>query len=265
MNASTPIYIIHHLPKTGGVSLRNWLTRHLGFHRGMVHYGVAGEIFCMQHQLPFLEQLTTEHLNNVRVVMGHYVTEATADFFPSRTIRRLIILREPTKRIISQYNHAMHYWCREMGRQQISFHEWFERYAVARYDYKNAIRTQGLKPELAFQSQASLGPNYMARFIAQNFGKTNWPELTATEFADQVNALLETFWHIGLTEHLSDFVAHLGNTLGTPADIAHDNRGDQRGIFLEPDANLIEFIRAHNQADYLIYDYWKNRSMQQNH
>lgn len=259
MNSSDPIYIIHHIPKTGGVSLRNWLTQHLGLHQGLVHYGVAGELFCMQHGLPFLEQMTADQLYQAEVVMGHYVTEATADYFPDREVRRLIVLREPTKRLISQYNHAMIFWCQGMGRQQIDFYEWFERYAVKSYDYKNAIRAQGLTPELSFQSQASLGPNYMASFIAQNFRKTDWFELGPGEFAENVNTLLESFWCVGLTEKLSDFAAKLGKALDISLDIGHENRGEHRKTYLEPDATLIEFIREHNQVDYLVYDYWKAR------
>jgi hypothetical protein len=29
---------------------------------------------------------------------------------------------------------------------------------------------------------------------------------------------------------------------------------------VQPDAALLEFIREKNQADYLIYDYWKERA-----
>src|SRR5579863_2208994 len=126
MSADPSIYIMHHIPKTGGVSIRNWLIRHLGLHRGLVHYGVAGELFCMQRHLPFLEQMAPAQLHNVRVVMGHYVTGATADLFPGRNVCRIIILRDPVKRLISQYNHAMHFWCNGMGRPQIDFYQWFE-------------------------------------------------------------------------------------------------------------------------------------------
>ncbi len=254
-----PIYILHHLPKTGGVSLRNWLAYHLGLHKGMVHYGVAGEQFCVQHRLPFLEQMTIEQRRDIRVVMGHYVTESTAEFFSGREIRRLIVLRDPARRIISQYNHAMYYWCQGMKRQQIDFYDWFERHAVERYDYKDAIRRQGLTPELAFQSQAPLGSNYIARFIAQNFQKADWPTLDSSEFAAQVNNLLESFWRVGVMERLNNFAAEFGSMLGIPGDIPHENQGNQRGVYLEPDAKLLEFIRAHNQADYLIYNFWKAR------
>lgn len=254
-----PIYIIHHIPKTGGVSLRTWLTQHLGLHQGLIHYGVAGELFCMQNRLPFLEQMTADQLYQAEVVMGHYVTEATAEFFPEREVRRLIVLREPAKRLISQYNHAMIFWCQGMGRDQIDFYEWFERHAVKHYNYKDAIRAQGLTPELSFQSQASLGADYMARFISQNFQKADWLELSPGEFASEVNTLLESFWCVGLTEKLNDFAAKLGKALDIPVNIGHENRGQQRKVYVDPDAALIDFIREHNQVDYLIYDYWKKR------
>lgn len=255
-----PIHIIHHLPKTGGVSLRNWLIQHLGFHHGMIHYGVAGELLCIQHKLPFLEQLPAEFLQGVEVVMGHYVTEATANFFPGREVRRLIVLREPAKRLISQYNHAMHYWCREMNRPQINFYEWFERYAVTHYDYKDAIRSHGLTPEISFQSQASLGPNYMAKFISQNFGKTDWPALPPEEWATQINSLLESFWCVGILEKLGDFAVMLGAALDIPTELPHENRGNQRGVYVEPDTTLLDFIRLNNPVDFMIYDHWKTRS-----
>lgn len=259
MSTSDPIYMIHHVPKTGGVSLRNWLSQHLGFHRHMIHYGVAGEQFCKQHGLPFLDQLTEEHLRYVELVMGHYVTEATAEFFPGREVRRLIVLREPAKRLISQYNHAMTFWCQGLGRKQMDFYEWFERFAVEHYDYKDAIREQGLTPEISFQSQASLGPNYMGRFIAQNFKKEDWVALPPEEFAAKVNELLESFWCVGLTEKLGRFATTLGNALDIPIDIGHENKGEARKVYLEPDARLMEFIRESNEADYLIYGYWRAR------
>jgi len=250
---------MHHLPKTGGVSIRNWLSKHLGMHRGLVHYGVAGELLCMKYRLPFLEQMAHSQLQNVRVVMGHYVNDATADFFPNREIRRIIILREPVRRLISQYNHAMNFWC-GMGRPQIDFYQWFETHAVEKYDYKDALRSQGLTPDISFQSQASLGPNYMARFIAHNFGKYDWPALDSHEFAGQINAVLESFWLVGLTEKLADIASAMGHVLNIPADIAHENRGQERKVYLEPSAELVTFIREHNQADCLIYDHWKSKS-----
>ncbi len=259
MPALTPIYIMHHIPKTGGISIRNWLAKHLGMHRGLVHYGVTGELLCMQHKLPFLEQMTPAQLHNVQVVMGHYVTEATADLFPDREIRRIIVLREPVRRLVSQYNHAMNLWCNKMGRPQIDFLEWYETHAIEQYDYKNALRNQGLTPEIAFQSQASLGPDYMGRFISQNFGMRDWPSLESHEFAAKVNGLLESFWMVGLTERLAAVAAALGHQLGIPADIAHFNRGMERQVYLEPSEDLIGFIRKDNQADCLIYDYWKSR------
>ena len=259
MSAAPPIYIMHHIPKTGGVSIRNWLIRHLGLHRGLVHYGVAGELFCMQRHLPFLEQMTPAQLHNVRVVMGHYVTGATAELFPGRKVCRIIILREPVERLISQYNHAMHFWCIGMGRPRIDFYQWFETHAVEKYDYKDAMRSQGLTPEIAFQSQASLGPNYMARFIAQNFETRDWPLLEGNEFAAKINELLESFWLVGLTERLGALATALGRALGIPADVAHDNRRQDRKVYLEPSEELRQFIREHNQTDCLVYDHWKSR------
>jgi hypothetical protein len=258
MPATTAIYIMHHLPKTGGVSIRNWLARYLGMHRGMVHYGVAGELLCMKHRLPFLEQMAPSQLESVRIVMGHYVAETTADFFQGREIRRIIVLREPVRRLISQYNHAMNFWC-NMGRTPIDFYQWFETHAVDRYDYKDALRSQGLTPWIAFQSQASLGPNYMGRFIAQSFGKRDWPLLESQEFAAKVNELLESFWLVGLTERLADVAAALGHALGIPTGIAHENRGRERRTFLEPSEELNTFIREHNQADCRIYDHWQSK------
>ena len=259
MNPRKPIYLIHHIPKTGGVSIRNWLVQHLGMHQGMIHHGVMGELFCMEHQLPFLEQMTVEQRRGLRVVIGHYVKETTADLFPDREILRLIVLRDPVKRLISQYNHAMTFWCEGMRRPRIDFYEWFEHYVIKTYDYKDAIRRQGLTPELAFQSQASLGPNYMARFIAQNFDKVEWLSLEPAAFASKISSLLENFWQVGLTERLDIFVAKLAEELGIPANLPHSNRGSGRRIYLEPDEELIAFIRQRNRADFLIYDHWKKK------
>ncbi|MFQ5508559.1 MAG: hypothetical protein ACE5FN_04385 [Leptospirillia bacterium] len=256
---NNPIYIIHHVPKTGGVSLRDWLAKHLGMYQGMAHYGVIGELVLRQNNLPYLEQTPAAFREGIRLVMGHYVTAATADFFPGRPPRRMVILREPVKRLISQYNHAMGFWCKTAGRPLISFHEWFETHAVESYDYRDAVRRDGLTPENAILSQASLGPNFMGRFLAQNFREDAWAELPTDEFVARINELLETFWLVGITERLSDFATVLGNALGIPADVGHENKGQDRTVYLEADDDLIEYIKQTNQADIAIYDYWKKK------
>ncbi|MFT4519417.1 MAG: hypothetical protein ACI9JM_001813 [Halioglobus sp.] len=260
MEDFSPLYLMHHIPKTGGVSMRNWLAQRLGMHRGFVHYGVAGDLWCMENKLPFLEKMPAKQLDGIRVVMGHYTTKATAALFPNREIRRQITLRAPAKRFISQYNHAMDFWCNGLGRPQIDFYQWFEEQAIEKYDYKDAMRQQGLTPEIAFQSQASLGPNYMCRFISNGFEKREWPTMESNELASKVNELLETFWLVGLTERLGLVSDALGQELGIPTHIDHLNRGDQRKVYLEPNDDLVAFIKENNQADFLIYDYWKAKT-----
>jgi len=253
------ILFLYHIPKTGGTSLREALSAILGFNTGFVHLGPYGDRARQEKNLPALDQFRPDDLAKIRVISGHYLSYRHERYFPDRTILRAILLREPATRILSQYNHAMRNRAK-LGEKPVGFREWYEQLAVPAFDWP---RLSGRKLTLTDKkfAIASVGHNYMSKFILDAMGDTAYPELAEDQLVIRVNRVLDTFWHVGSIEQLAPGIAILEQFLGTRLNVGTHNR---TGNFFfsklarhrKMNAELRRYLTDKNRADYRIYTTW---------
>ena len=92
------IFIGPHIPKTAGSTLIDILEKKLSFHK---FHQTTSLIKNANLEIPFIEEIT--NTNKFNVVFGHHVDEKILLHFPNRNKYLFTFIREPVKRIISQY------------------------------------------------------------------------------------------------------------------------------------------------------------------
>ena len=93
-------YIVFHIERTGGTTLRHILFNHYGWHSGAVypHYGV----FEGKTMPPFT---LNEEVAKSKFIMGHLVRYGIHEMF-DEPCYYILFLRDPYARMQSWYNHA---------------------------------------------------------------------------------------------------------------------------------------------------------------
>jgi hypothetical protein len=251
------LVFLYHIPKTGGTSLREALSHELGMHRGFIHLGPYGDRIRAEQKLKPLEEYTREELDGVRVLSGHYLSSRFEQYFPDRDIRRIVLLREPAKRILSQYNHAMRNRAR-LGLKPIDFHAWYEDEALQAFDWQS-LYGHKLTLEEKKIAIASVGHNYMSRFLLNATGSRNYTGLSDEELLTQTNQLLENFWHVGSIERLPESVDRLEQLLGVSLNVGKRNRAgrfffSKRAQHMKMTQELRQYLVKKNRVDYAIYE-----------
>jgi hypothetical protein len=250
------LVFLYHIPKTGGTSLREALSNQLGMHRGFIHLGPFGDRIRAEQNLKPLEQYTREELDRVRVLSGHYLSSRFEQYFPDRDIRRIVLLREPAKRILSQYNHAMRNRAR-LGLKTIDFHAWYEDEALPQFDWQS-LYGRKLTLEDKKIAIASVGHNYMSRFLLDALGIQGHQDMPDEQLLSNINQALDSFWHVGSIEQLPASVGKLEQLLGLTLDVGTHNRSgrfffSKRARHMKMNHELRQYLMDKNRVDYEIY------------
>lgn len=120
MNA---VYLISHIPKTAGSSLRMHLRTHLRDQVEFIHLANRGDNQAKrQNRLPFAQRPPQER-NQAKVILGHQVNQQTAQWISGKTIKPVVLFREPEAWEISRFNQYANVVRRETG-QTLSFADW---------------------------------------------------------------------------------------------------------------------------------------------
>jgi len=101
-----PLHLIVHVPKCAGRTIENHLDKHLGKNRfwtpGKRFRNLPLELFARKY-----DSRPPGRLEDVDAISGHLFGKSIESLFPDRQIKRSVILREPTKQILSWYNFRM--------------------------------------------------------------------------------------------------------------------------------------------------------------
>ena len=253
------ILFIYHIPKTAGQSLRRALSTSLGLNLGYIHLGPYGDTANREAQIPALEQRSIEELAKVRAISGHYLCTYYDQYFSNRQIQRVIFLREPAERIISQYNHAMHIQNNILNQPIVDFHEWYEQDARTTFPWEN-IRNQPLDKSARLAAISSVGHNYMAKFILNAMGEDNYQNLNDDHLFKKANNILKSFWHVGITEKLELSRQVIAKELKIDIQIGNFNRTDiEISKFLDLNLPLRKYLAEKNTVDYKLFTIWKKQ------
>ena len=95
MNSAGPMILSVHIPKTAGVSIRNFLKEHYD----------AGFVLSYWQVTDAFGRVLPEVPSSAACVHGHFVADHLADRFPDATL--VTWVREPVDRVVSSYYHRL--------------------------------------------------------------------------------------------------------------------------------------------------------------
>ena len=254
-----PLIFLFHIPKTGGTSLREALSAAFGLNRGFIHVGPFGDRVRHEQNLKSLDEYSEDELDQVRVISGHYLSTAFEKYFPSRDIRRIVLLREPATRIHSQYNHAIRNRSK-LGLKPVDFHEWYENLALAKFDWPG-LYGRKLTLEDKKLAIASVGDNYMSKFLLDASGSADYQDFSDSLLLSETNRFLDTFHHVGAIENLHDCIEVLQDLMDVHLDVGTYNKTGRfffsrlRRHRTMNDA-LRRYLTERNAVDYAVYKSW---------
>ena len=242
------------MPKSAGSTLSKHIVRNLK----------KGESVYLENNEDVL--LNNKMMKKIKYIHGHSTYYGVHRFFPKREVRYITFLRDPVKRIISQYNY-------DVGphKEKTSFQKWYEtliKNEMVHFYSRKFLGKKGTRISIPkfmlpilikFRFMASPGKMFLSKFILNKYvnlrrgvGKT-----TKKDF-ENAKKLLELCWFVGIVGNSEKDLKYIFNKIGVPEKWKNENVSAIRRFTL--DKNTIKKIKKENFKDFELYNYAKKLS-----
>jgi len=94
LDRSKDLFLIPHIPKTGGTSLLYHFRMNFGDDH-IISYGSNSRVDRFFRDLPQLEEMSEDELSIIKTIQGHGVTEGIFPFVKNHDVKIIIVLRHP--------------------------------------------------------------------------------------------------------------------------------------------------------------------------
>ncbi len=236
-NKAPPIYIIFHINKCAGTTLRFGIEEQL----------IGGELLLLYNdQNPELSKsfknvsnyilnLSQEKKDKLKVIYGHRIYYALGKLFKNREVRFITFIRKPEKRMISQYN--------------------WQRMAYYKHGKVNNFPPEGKNDEkyMTFDSWLNFKnhDNFITRFLLKTLSIND--EIIDSNKIKKIKKMLDTFYFIGIVGNKEDLF-FIQNEIGLKKFMI--NRNISKKYY---SGNTLEQIEKQavtlTEYDLEIYDY----------
>ena len=117
------VFIISHIPKTAGTSIRIHLQKHMKDQLDFIHLANKGHKWAAEKGLkPFPERSTVER-HQAKVIFGHQVNYLTKYMVADKKPIEVVYFRDPIKWEVSRFNQYNNHLANS-GNETISFEVW---------------------------------------------------------------------------------------------------------------------------------------------
>ncbi len=183
-------YIISHIPKTAGSSLRVHFQNHLKDQVEFIHLANKGHKKAKSIlQEPF--QLRSEQQRNLaRVILGHQVNYKTKTLVSKNQIKEIVVFREPLSWEISRFNQYAGY-LQKYENKTLDFKSWCDPYKITK-----------------IHSQFD--------WFLENYAKKHVRNLEAKERDDILSKILKNIDHVMFVEDLPNCFIDIFSDLRIP-------------------------------------------------
>ena len=219
-------YLIYHIPKTGGQSIRNALGRSLTYDKELIHLSGWGAKKVQEAGLLPFERRPQEDRDQARFIIGHHVHKNTHKLLSADKVRYITFFRNPAEQIVSRYNFETH---KDFKNKELSFDHWYKRF--------NRKNNQTF--------------HFICRFLQKPY-LIFFPQKKVFKIVQQE---LKKFWYVGTTENIDCDLKFLFNFWGLKNSfITHDNvSGKNFKKRKSLDESLRQRLLQENWIDTMIY------------
>ncbi len=237
-DASDPLYLFLHIPRTAGTSLTTTLRHALRGGRELHLSPLPGRRFLRRAEVDaYVDALPPQRRDRVRLVHGHCVYPGLHERF-GRPGRYFTFLRDPVRRAISNY----HY-----------FRAHYELFLADNEDGTLPPRSEELDLERwweVFPHDLQLGVllNYL---VADRPGWEHKAPLTEADL-ERGQRILDSFYFVGLTETFEEDSLFLYSLLGVER-LLREPLNAQPGARIEVDAATCERLARDTRLDAALY------------
>lgn len=245
---SNVIWVLLHLPKTGGTTFNGHMYKSMEWDREFIHLGPWGDFYrSTKGKMPF-EKRSVKEREMAQVLAGHETYFGIHQLVPNKNPRYITFVRDPVSRLESLYNFEMTHMQMRSGKV-ISFDEWY----------------------------SSRSRNEMVEFyVSKSLEYTG-------HGIEKAMSTLDRCWFVGITEKLNRDIGFLFSKIGVPPvwknyrvtgdansalhDLKHPDVTVPRK-YLSLDNRIKQMIYDENEEDVALYRYalkhnesWKRKRM----
>ena len=242
------IFVLFHVPKTGGISINHLLNEKLTRGVDFIDLGQPGEEDDALHGRRPIEKRSREDRARVRVISGHEVYMRTERLFPDRIPRRITFLRKPAGRIVSAFNYETS--------DAAPFTRWDETTPFEtwyRYQERDVMTKFLAKRVIGSRLGVAWAQGHRFARYPLHLGCGTW-------VFDQVQQALSDFWFVGCTESLSSDMPKIARRMGIEGGVDKRNatgRNFSRRLELTPE--LETRLAEDNRFDTQLYQHWQGQ------
>jgi hypothetical protein len=227
------LYLIVHIPKCAGETIREHLRGNLGEDRVLRFVRRRGKLRFFARN-GYVIRPADYDPRRIRVLTGHHLARSGRNRLPGRPTREIALIRDPLTRIVSHYNYYIRRMETDADRPSASFEEWY----------------------------ATQRPNYMTDFFLTRYLEIGEPRLflmAEREKFDLMHEALTHFWYVADFRRCDEILAALSEELGISAEIERKNVTLHKHMEAATVPERLKArIAAENVVDQAIYDPWKD-------
>ncbi len=205
-------FILFHIMKTAGTSLRKHLAKHLVLHESFI--GTAVEHYQDEKEkgLTDFHLKSLEERNKAYVMMGHWITKDHARYVTEKDIYRVTFLRNPVARSLSHYNYEMRFTAPEYHDTKIGYGDFIHTYRAAALGSGETIN--GIVPFEEWHAYQI--KDFMMQSVIVNYLKLGPAMLNPDRALEKVIKCLDDFWFVGTQENYEHDVNYILSEMGLP-------------------------------------------------
>jgi hypothetical protein len=243
------LYIIVHIHKTGGTSIKRHIKKNFKKNQRLFLYdSLNSEFKTRSGVINHIKAFSDEKKDNIDVIIGHQVFYGIDELFPNRECRYVTFFREPGSLIVSWYNYIRMFVEAGHGKK-IDFEE------SILYS-KNKMLS--FRESLEFNKKY---PNPMFELFIKDFLHLSEKDMFNDNNFEKIKQVLNEFYFVGLSGHVDDFL-YLYGKLGIRKFFFRFNESKKYIKYKNLSKEVRNNILKNNPFDNLLYMYVKNLNQQ---
>ena len=246
-----PLYLIMHIPKTGGTTINFHLKKQLKLHEELILLNPYGKQSRERQHLKLFKQCSLAERSKAKVISGHFVRLNSAKTVPNKEPRFIIFLRNPADRLISKYNWEQASLEVNRNRRTTGRQPRFEALKIDKAMAACLKSNESLPTTKAKKWWEKKGKNTVTRWVASRQVKN-----ASGKDLEIAKGVLDRCWFVGITERMDQDLPKLFKKMSISQDFTRERTaGKDLRKFATLTQKARKKIEKRNKNDMELYRY----------